>query len=94
MEHKDYNRDRAPKQKPGISHITRCYKCGKKLIAVDTYETSKKDGREWITRWFDIDWVLEHHVRREHSDFKDKPKSYNKPIPPRPTNRKPKKVYK
>lgn len=48
--------------------ISRCYVCGQRLIAVDTYKGSKQDEKTkaWITRLFDIDWILSEHVRKAH----------------------------
>lgn len=53
--------------RPG--YITRCPKCGERLIAVDTYETSKWDDKKkcWITRLFDPDFVLAAHIAKHHS---------------------------
>jgi ubiquitin C-terminal hydrolase len=52
--------------RPG--YITRCYKCYAVLSTVDSLEGSHFDSetKRWITRWFDPEWVIAEHIRRNH----------------------------
>jgi hypothetical protein len=54
-------------------YYTRCYVCYVKLFVVDDYgDYNKKvmrDGklvRKSEDRWFDADWVIQHHIRKAH----------------------------
>lgn len=65
------------KNRAEIAASSKCPVCFTQLHAIDTYDTSKKIGNEWITRWFDIDWVIQNHIKRAH---KSKPKPTTKEL--------------
>lgn len=58
---------------PPIGFNTRCHVCFVSLFVVDDYGDYNKwvmrDGklvRKSQDRWFDADWVIEHHIRTAH----------------------------